>query len=256
MATLRLKRCYFTPQRAEFTFAEDIYPDWVILAAQSGRFAYSIHDASTSSGEAGFGDLLICPPTSILKRKALEPVSFHFMEFTIAGANPPIGKVMVRDIPRLASTFNSLKQMMDEPLEIQNEYTLHLIQDLLQLIAKEKRYAEHHKEGTTDLLMRRALTYIEQHAYSLELSMQTLAEKLNISASQLTRRFQAAYRLSPVAYATSLRLQKARTLLVDTEQNLDEIAEQCGYQNGFYLSRIFTAKLKINPSMYRRTYRF
>ncbi|MGO4275503.1 helix-turn-helix domain-containing protein, partial [Paenibacillus sp. TAF58] len=55
---------------------------------------------------------------------------------------------------------------------------------------------------------------------------------------------------------TLLRLQRAKSLLIDTDHTIDHIAEQCGYQNGFYLSRIFTAKLKISPSVYRRTYRF
>ncbi|MFB9750918.1 hypothetical protein ACFFNY_04950 [Paenibacillus hodogayensis] len=35
-------------------------------------------------------------------------------------------------------------------------------------------------------------------------------------------------------YATALRLEKAKKLLVETNLTLDQISECCGYQNGFY----------------------
>jgi AraC-like DNA-binding protein len=41
---------------------------------------------------------------------------------------------------------------------------------------------------------------------------------------------------------------------VQTEYTLDHIARLCGYENGFYFSRVFTHYSKVNPSQYRKMY--
>jgi len=51
---------------------------------------------------------------------------------------------------------------------------------------------------------------------------------------------------------TSLRLRKAQSLLLETNKTLEDIAEKCGYKNGFYFSRRFSKKLNISPSEYRK----
>lgn len=256
MTNVHLTRSAYSAHKNDFIRAEDVYEGWVILAVESGRFIFSIGEEEPSSKEAGFGDLVICPPKLLLKRKALEPVSFHFIEFNLDGECPQ-GKILVRDQQRLTSTFNYLRQISVEPLEDQYAFANHLIHDLLLVISREQqRLVSENSREKADPLIARAHTFMDLHAFESEWNMQSLAENLGISSSQLTRRFQNAYSISPIEYITTLRLQKARTLLVDTDHTVDHIAELCGYQNGFYLSRIFSAKLKIGPSAYRRTYRF
>jgi transcriptional regulator GlxA family with amidase domain len=85
--------------------------------------------------------------------------------------------------------------------------------------------------------------------------MKQLSSGLGISPVQFTRRFQAAYGQTPIDFLTSLRLQKAQALLLETELTLEQVADQCGYENGFYLSRMFSKKLNISPSAYRKSHR-
>jgi AraC family transcriptional regulator len=96
---------------------------------------------------------------------------------------------------------------------------------------------------------------MEQQACIGDFSLQELAARLGIGASQLTRRFQAAYGLSPVRYAVKIRLSKAQLLLEETNDTLEAIAESCGFQNAFYFSRVFSQHMQISPSAYRRTFR-
>nr|WP_275942626.1 AraC family transcriptional regulator [Paenibacillus alba] len=103
--------------------------------------------------------------------------------------------------------------------------------------------------------MNQAAAYIETQALEHELSLKGVALTLGLSSSQLTRRFQAVYGMSPVRYATKIRLSRARLLLAETPDTLDAIAEQCGFQNAFYFSRVFSQHMQISPSAYRRTFR-
>lgn len=257
MTKICITRRYFSEKRKEFMLEEDRYTNWVLLAAQSGRFAFSMDEQEDPVfQEAGFGELVLCPPGVTLKRKVLEPLAFLFIEFT-SEQECPQGKILVRDIQRLNSTFNYLRYMSVDPLDQHDEFANHFIQDLLYVIAMEKVSFLHYiSKDKKDPIISRALAYIDNHAYGMELNMQQIAKELGMSASQLTRRFQQAYNQTPIAYVTSLRLTKARSLLIDTNETLDSIAEQCGYQNAFYFSRVFKSKLKINPSTYRSNYRF
>ncbi|MDF2721147.1 MAG: hypothetical protein K0Q59_822 [Paenibacillus sp.] len=58
--------------------------------------------------------------------------------------------------------------------------------------------------------------------------------------------------MTPSKYLTSLRLEKAKKLLAETNWTLDQISGSCGYQNGFYLSRVFKANCLVTPNQYRK----
>ncbi|OCT13000.1 hypothetical protein A8709_22025 [Paenibacillus pectinilyticus] len=256
MSAIRMIRCYCSGIRDSFSLADDIYQDWVLLAPQTGRFAYTMGEgAEQIYEEVAVGELVLCPPGTVLKRKVIDPLSFIFIEFNSTVAHPH-GKIIIRNVQRLISTFTYLRQLSDDPTDRNIAYTNHLIADLLFQIHHEIDHNTPYQPEKSDPIALRALAYIEQHAFGSQLHLQDLAKELGLSASQLTRRFQQVYKLSPIAYATTLRLQKVRNLLVDTDLTLEDIAEQCGYQNAFYMSRMFKSKIKISPSTYRRTYRF
>ncbi|SDE27000.1 Helix-turn-helix domain-containing protein [Paenibacillus sp. UNCCL117] len=253
MSSPRFLRYYYTSPILKFSKPEDRYEGWVIIAAQSGRFAFTLEGENSVSGEAGFGDLVICPPGTLFKRHMLEPVSFHFIEFLAEDAIS--GKVTLTDLQRLSSTFRYMILYERDSSEEAHAYVNHLLGDLLFLVTSEARRAARGQSLQDDALMHQAAAYLEEHACESELSLKLLAARLKLHPSQLSRRFQAAYASSPIEYATEVRLQKARKLLIETELSIDEIAEQCGYRNGFYFSRVFTWKMKLRPSQYRKQYR-
>ncbi|KRE98459.1 hypothetical protein ASG89_05500 [Paenibacillus sp. Soil766] len=258
MQNIQLSRYYYAKQREQFSLSEDTYQGWVMLAAQDGSFSYTINKGDdTKEHMAQFGELIFCPPNHTLKRSVLQTLSFHFCEFTYRGDWTLPEVVRMKDISRLRSTFQYLQESQEtEDLNQQNsEVAQHLIEDLIIQAQLEQFKAQHSKAGTIDPLMSKAAAYIETRTCEHELSLQELATSLGISASQLTRRFQATYGLSPVRFATKVRLTRARLLLVETPESLDRIAEQCGFQNAFYFSRVFSQHMGISPSVYRKNYR-
>jgi len=234
-----------------------VYEHWVLLAAQAGSFSYQLeHGESPDSQNVTPGELVLCPPGTRLKRSVIETLTFVFIEFT-SDTPLPAGKVTINDVQRLTSTFAYMRQLSHSPMDAAGtDYMNHLLQDLIRMILWERALASQAApQKQLDPISRRALAYIDQHAFDDTLNLQQLARNLGLSGSQLTRRFQDSYQLSPIAYATTLRLRKACTLLVETDLTLEAIAEQCGYQNAFYFSRVFKKKQQISPSTYRMTYR-
>ena len=53
-------------------------------------------------------------------------------------------------------------------------------------------------------------------------------------------------------YANALRVRKAQALLSDSSETLAEIAEQCGFDDVFYFSKVFKKHAYHSPSNFRR----
>lgn len=254
-----LVRWYYTSTQRSFIMPEDIYENWVILAADEGSFHYRIGD---EAGVAKFGDIILCPPGVKLLRRSDKPLSFLFAEFRWnhtagqpiePGPQTPYGKISFHRINRYSSTFDCIRELSNVETRESLAYKQHLVSDILFLYAAE-RHDEQFLRYTKDPMIRTAVLYIQNHAYE-PISLKELADQVILSQSQFSRRFQAAVGQSPIAYLTAIRMKKARSLLIETEQTLERIAQQCGYQNGFYLSRVFTASYGISPSEFRRSYR-
>lgn len=209
------------------------------------------------AGEAGFGSAVLCPPGGMLRRETVTPLTFHYIQFERAeepdGFSPWVpGLLTFEDVRRLRSNYAHLRRAESDASPAGRAWTLHLALDLLRLHQTEQR-RELRPEArfTEDALMARAAAEIEAR-FGAPLPLEALAAELGLSPVQFTRRFRAAFGETPSRFLKSLRLARARRLLGDTELTLAEIAERCGYENGFYLSRVFTAETGLPPSEYRR----
>jgi transcriptional regulator GlxA family with amidase domain len=105
-----------------------------------------------------------------------------------------------------------------------------------------------------DHAMQRAVILMREHAFG-GIRIKEVAMQLGLNPVQFTRRFRAAYQITPIEYITTIRMHRACTLLAGTTLKLEMIARQCGYENGFYFSRAFSSHTGLNPSEYRKQHR-
>lgn len=250
--------------KTSFKHTSEHSPLWIIFIVASGGFRYKI---GKHQGIASADDLLLCPPDTLFQREMLQPSTFLAANFNwyAAGGEPvrserqllpdPSGRFIIHDIQRLASTHAHLLQVAERIDPFSQDRRNFLLQDLWQLYAWEWSCAQREKSsGRDDLLMKRAEKLLREKAMK-PFNMKALSGELGLSAVQFTRRFKASFGMNPTDYLTALRLEKVRTLLLETRLTLDEIAEQCGYESGLYVSRVFSKKMKISPSLYRQGHR-
>ncbi len=83
-------------------------------------------------------------------------------------------------------------------------------------------------------------------------NIEELAQELNVGYSYFRQMFRKYTGISPTQYHLSLRIQKARDLLVSTDQSFKEIAIDLGFESYFYFSRIFKDKTGKSPMEFRR----
>lgn len=94
------------------------------------------------------------------------------------------------------------------------------------------------------------LNYIHTH-YKDKITIEELAKTASISKTEVLRCFKAIMGRSPISYLNSYRLQRAAHLLINTEKNIQEIAEDCGFDDNSYFSKLFKKKYHVTPHGYR-----
>lgn len=96
------------------------------------------------------------------------------------------------------------------------------------------------------------IVYIHQHIYE-PLSLSQLADHVAYSPYHFTRIFKERVGLSPHYYVSSLRLQKAKDLLVQTNLTVRDIGLEIGQQSlGTFTTR-FTERVGVTPSNFRNS---
>jgi transcriptional regulator GlxA family with amidase domain len=96
----------------------------------------------------------------------------------------------------------------------------------------------------------RAMRYLRQHA-SKTLAIAEICRSLAISERTLTRRFKASLGMSPLSYLQSQRVARARQLLESSDQPLERIVEQCGYEDVSSFRKLFARQVGMTPREYR-----
>ncbi|WP_079912754.1 AraC family transcriptional regulator [Paenibacillus sp. 32352] len=91
--------------------------------------------------------------------------------------------------------------------------------------------------------------------YNRPLKMEELARSFHISVSQLRKMFVQYTGFSPKEYLNRIRNEKAKTLLLLTEEPLKAIAAACGFADEFHFSKMFRLWNEVSPARFRALYK-
>lgn len=91
---------------------------------------------------------------------------------------------------------------------------------------------------------------IEQE-YRMGLTLERLALHVGVSKYHLQRLFKRNTGISPLEYATKLRMNEALKRLQTTDDSITEIAYYLGYKSSAHFSSVFRHHIGCIPSVYR-----
>lgn len=95
-----------------------------------------------------------------------------------------------------------------------------------------------------------ALKYIDEHM-DRDVSVEEISERLHIGKGYFSTIFKREVGMSFVEYYTEKRMEKAKSLLVNGELKIHEIAEMVGYQDAKYFGQVFKRNVGKTPNEYR-----
>jgi AraC-like DNA-binding protein len=85
-----------------------------------------------------------------------------------------------------------------------------------------------------------------------KLDLKALATELNLSYSLFRKEFKRFVGVSPAQYHLALKIQEARYLLINGNQNIKQLAENLGFSSTYHFSKIFKEKTGQSPSAFSR----
>lgn len=78
------------------------------------------------------------------------------------------------------------------------------------------------------------------------------AQTNGLSHTSFRRHFKAQTGMAPIQYLLDLRIRKAKSLLTQTTLPVQTIAQNCGFENPLYFSRMFNKRTGSSPSQARK----
>lgn len=113
-----------------------------------------------------------------------------------------------------------------------------------QNIKKEKEYVY------PEYYMKKAVLFIENN-YNKNISVQDIAEFINIDRTYLFKLFKRNYGKSPSQWLRDYRLKKSVEMMENKELSIKEVAELCGFYDISHFYKKFTEKYNMTPQKYR-----
>ena len=95
--------------------------------------------------------------------------------------------------------------------------------------------------------------YLQEHLAE-ELSLSVLAEQFHLNPQYISQLFKSEIGVNFLAYLTSIRMEKAKKLLLSTSLSVAEVAEQSGYGDCRVFTKVFKKSEGVTPSQYRRDF--
>jgi two-component system response regulator YesN len=167
--------------------------------------------------------------------------------------------IILSDI--VLSTFTAMKALgwdMQQGIQVMNKHLPADPQDqLMELKLWVKSFLleindliKSRQQGSVEQLIATIKAYVDEH-YRSRVTLGMLAERLNMSTSQLSKLFYEYVGENFSDYVNRLKGQKAKELLKGTDQRIYEIADYLGFTDAYYFSAWFKRTVGVSPTEYR-----
>ncbi|NSL51555.1 helix-turn-helix transcriptional regulator [Calidifontibacillus erzurumensis] len=110
-----------------------------------------------------------------------------------------------------------------------------------------------YEELTKDQNLQKCIEYISNYFHE-DLSIKKVANKVHLSHTYFSRLFKKELGVSFVEYVTNIRIKRAKYLLANTNDTIESIASQVGFNTPNYFSSIFKKQTGMSPSEYREAH--
>ena len=91
-----------------------------------------------------------------------------------------------------------------------------------------------------------------RHAYQRPINLPDISAQANLSPYHFLRVYRRTFQETPHEFVTRLRVERAKTLLASGSHNVTEACFEVGFSSLGSFSTLFTQRVGLSPSEYRR----
>lgn len=217
-------------------------PFWRLYLPIQGKAVIECEGRETPL-EPGF--LYLIPPRTPISSHNPEPFTKWYVHFVL-------GRSDLLSVPGVyPQPLDKVAESLLESLEAGSRPSFRWESATLLSHALGKLPASAWTERKLDPRVVLAMQFLEANL-SRRLGAKDAARAANLSVRSLNHLFRKQLRVSPMAVLLSYRLDRACQLLRHTDQSIEQVAENCGFPNRSYFSRMLKQHRGVSPAAYRR----
>ncbi|MEW4923040.1 AraC family transcriptional regulator [Algibacter sp. 2305UL17-15] len=158
------------------------------------------------------------------------------------------------------TNIDFVKQISDRMIQLNQLHSgkklINLLDILLDLATSNEKTllsitkTNYHFTEKSNTRIASILNYID-HNYHRKISIEDMANLIYMTNSAFCKYFKKEFKRPFTNYLNEFRIRKACLLLQETDQNLLDIALNCGYENMSFFHRQFKKYLLMTPLAYR-----
>jgi len=105
----------------------------------------------------------------------------------------------------------------------------------------------------TSTLIKQAVSFVQQN-YAQPINRKDIAAAVGVNPNYLSHIFHQEMNISLVDYLNRFRVQKAKELLLRTQDTITRIAAAVGFDDAAYFSRVFHRQIGQSPQEFRQAH--
>ncbi|MCR5290659.1 MAG: AraC family transcriptional regulator [Treponema sp.] len=186
---------------------------------------------------------------------AANPLLKHSMEriFGLFSAPTPIYRFSADKQQLLFDILNDIFNQ-GKRLDPVRDFSIHTkFMEFLYTVYEQSRFNIYEPGRLPDTPAFRMYTitaWIHRH-YAQEMTLETLADRFNISSCYLSHQFRKVTGFSVINYIQMTRIKNVQQLLLYSDKKITTIAEECGFSSFSQFNRTFNTFCHMSPSKYR-----
>jgi transcriptional regulator GlxA family with amidase domain len=151
---------------------------------------------------------------------------------------------------RLWTLIKLLADAIDDPDPTAQLYGDSLTAAIAARLLERPKAVKGSECGLSPIQFRDAMGYLEARMPE-RVNLATLSGLAGLSQSHYSRAFKASTGLAPYQWQLQARVERAKTLLLDTNRSLEVIAEATGFADAVHFGRTFRKLTGATPAAWR-----
>lgn len=258
LRSMELKFCGYSECEPLHNFGPASRPVYIIHVVLKGKGVYIV-DNKRYEVKEGQGFIIEPNVINFYQADAKEPWTYCWIAFDGDGVDKylqELGLIRQKPIFRTEKTdeiFSIIKEMLKrKEITVANELLLQgLFYQLFSMIVEENSVEEEEGMESLNPYVEKAIDYIKKNYWD-DINVNSIVRHINLNRSYFSSLFQKSMGITLQEYLTVFRLSRANELLDMTDESIEEIANNCGYNDPLTFSKAYKRKYGVTPTQHRK----
>lgn len=258
LKNMTLKFCGYSECEPLHNFGPASRPVYIIHIVLKGKGIYIVDNKKYELKE-GQGFIIEPNVVTFYQADAKEPWSYCWIAFDGEGAEKylqELGLIQQKPIFRtkkIKELFKLIKEILkSQKNNLANELKIQgLFYQFFSIIVEENSVEDIEKNEQLNPYVNKALDYIKKNYWD-DINVNSIIEHIGLNRSYFSNLFCKSMGITLQEYLSVFRLSRANELLDMTDESIEEIANNCGYNDPLVFSKAYKRKYGVTPTQHRK----